>query len=468
MQSQPLFGRRKITISPVKITKDNVAKIVEKAMTIHKLNSFEIDFLYGYYCGKQPILGRTKTVRPEICNRAAVNHAYEFVSFHTGYSLAEPCAYVSNKNNKAVTSKVGKANEFMRIAGREKSDKHIFNWLNVGGTATRALFPSENPKDPFLLYDLDPRNSFVVYGNDIGETPLAGVKYVKDENGGLVYSVYTDDAYFQIENNKVSEEENKLGAIPIFSYTSDFNRQGVFEPAIPLLDALNNILSNRLDGIEQFVQAFYKFTNCDIDEEQFRALKELGAIKVKSIDGNKADVDIVAQELDQAQAQTLVDYITRQAYNISAVPITSGGDVSTSDNAGAVLYRSGWALTDTRAQNMEDMYKGDNRRFDKLMADIMKRVCGIELDVNDFQTKFMRHATDNLISRTQAAMNMKELGYCPELAFSQSGLSSDPIGDIEKSEPYIKAKWTTEVNSNGLQKEEKAKGEVVDADTGGT
>jgi len=49
-----------------------------------------------------------------------------------------------------------------------------------------------------------------------------------------------------------------------------------FEAVLPLLDALNTVISNRIDGIEQFVQSFMKFVNCDIDEETFKALKEMG------------------------------------------------------------------------------------------------------------------------------------------------------------------------------------------------
>ena len=95
--------------------------------------------------------------------------------------------------------------------------------------------------------------------------------------------------------------------IPIFEYPANNARLGSFEIVLPLLDAINNVESNRLDGVEQFIQAFVKFVNCDITTDDFVALKELGAIKVKSADGANADVDIVTQELNQVQTQTLVD-----------------------------------------------------------------------------------------------------------------------------------------------------------------
>ena len=38
-------------------------------------------------------------------------------------------------------------------------------------------------------------------------------------------------------------------------------------------------------------------------------------------------------------------------------------------------------------------------------------------------------------------MNLKELGFSPELAFAKSGVSNDPVADVENSKSYIKAKW---------------------------
>ena len=40
-------------------------------------------------------------------------------------------------------------------------------------------------------------------------------------------------------------------------------------------------------------------------------------------------------------------------------------------------------------------------------------------------------------------MNMKELGFAPALAFERSGLSNDPLTDVEVSKEYIATKWDT-------------------------
>ena len=63
-----------------------------------------------------------------------------------------------------------------------------------------------------------------------------------------------------------------------------------------------------------------KFVNCDIDEEEFKALKELGAIKIKGEPGNPADVDIVSSELDQTQVQVTKNDLYQMVLIICGMP----------------------------------------------------------------------------------------------------------------------------------------------------
>lgn len=59
-----------------------------------------------------------------------------------------------------------------------------------------------------------------------------------------------------------------------------------------------------MDGIEQFIQSIMKFVNADITEDDFLKLAQLGAIKIKSEQGQTADVDYISSScLQQTQYQ---------------------------------------------------------------------------------------------------------------------------------------------------------------------
>jgi len=53
-----LFGRREILTAVDSITSENVVDVLNKSISIHSANEAEIDYLYRYMKGEQPILGR--------------------------------------------------------------------------------------------------------------------------------------------------------------------------------------------------------------------------------------------------------------------------------------------------------------------------------------------------------------------------------------------------------------------------
>lgn len=101
-------------------------------------------------------------------------------------------------------------------------------------------------------------------------------------------------------------------------------------------------MSDRANALEQYVQSFLKFKNCDVDTNDIPKLAQLGAISIKSQQGMDCDVEIVAQELNQEQTQTLIDYLYDQVLSICGLPTTTKGGASTSDTGAAVYLRDGW------------------------------------------------------------------------------------------------------------------------------
>jgi len=278
------------------VTVENVVAILNKALPYHWENRSEIQYLWYYYRGLQPILNREKQVRPEICNKIVENRANEIVSFKSGYLMGEPLQYVSRGNGDNLSDAINQLNEFVFAEEKPAKDKELADWFHICGTSFRMVLPDENVGEdddsPFEIYTLDPRNTFVVYNNGLGNKPLLGVKYVVDDNGIVHYSCYSDHEYFEIvESHIIKAEPHILGDIPIIEYPLNIARIGAFELVIPLLDAINLTDSNRQDGVEQFIQALMLFHNVDISSDDYEKLREEGAIKFRDIDPQlKAEV----------------------------------------------------------------------------------------------------------------------------------------------------------------------------------
>lgn len=441
-----MFGREVIYSSEEVITKENVVKVLKDAYSTHQKNSADIDYLYNYYKGNQPILQREKLIRPEINNKIVENHAYEIVDFKKGYVFGEPVQYVRRGEEDGVSDKIALLNEYMFMVDKALQDKDLAEWFNIGGTSYRMVLPNKNyaydsDESPFEIDTLDPRYTFVVYNNGFGKRPLMGVKYIETEDRKVKFSVYTDNKYYEIVDDKVEiEDSHVLGAVPIIEYPANMARIGSFEVVLGLLDALNNTVSNRMDGIEQYIQSFMKFINCDIDETDFMALKELGAIKIKGEPGNPADVDLVSQELDQSQTQVTKDDIYQMILIICGMPDRNGANRTTGDTGQAVILRDGWSAAESRARDTELVFKSSEKKFLKIVLRVVRDLSHLDLSLSDIDIKFTRNRTDHLLVKTQGMQNQLEAGIHPQIAIATSGLYSDPEQVYIDSMKYLK-KW---------------------------
>ena len=441
-----MYGRRVIYTDATAITSANILVELDKAFNTHNLNRGEIEYLYNYYRGKQPILQRVKKVRPEICNKIVENRANEIVSFKVGYLCGEPIQYVGRNGDESVSQGIAELNEMMFSENKATQDKEIVEWQMIGGVAYRLVLPDKRGGEddaPFEMFTLDPRDTFVVRSSEVGNKPMYAVKYRVDSESNRICSVYSADWYWRIVGDKIVESKpHALGMIPIFEYPANNARLGAFEIVLPMLDAINTVASNRMDGVEQFIQAFVKFVNCDIDEEQFKALKDLGAIKVKSVDGSTADVSIVTQELNQVQTQTLVDYLYQTVLTICGMPNRNGGS-STSDTGAAVIMRDGWTLAESRAKDSELMFKQAEHEMLKLILRIIRDTENLSdeiytLKLKNISLQFTRRNYENVQSKSQVLVSMLQQNKIhPRLAFTSSGLFTDPESAYQVSKEYF-------------------------------
>nr|DAQ07856.1 MAG TPA: Portal [Caudoviricetes sp.] len=425
-----LHGRRIIKTDETEVTIDNVVSILRKALPYHWKNRSEIQYLWAYYKGRQPVLDREKQVRPEINNKIVENRANEIVSFKSGYLMGEPLQYVSRGNGENLGDAINQLNEYVFAEEKSAKDKELADWFHICGTSFRMVLPDEDGEEddsPFEVYTLDPRNTFVVYNNGLGNKPILGVKYVIDENGIVHYSCYSKYYYFEIvESVVVDMQPHILGDIPIIEYPLNLARIGAFELVIPLLDAINLTDSNRMDGVEQFVQALMLFHNVDISSEDFKKLREEGAIKFKDIDPQlKAEVSYLLNTLNQGETQTLVDHMYQTVLTICGMPNRNGGS-STSDTGSAVIMRDGWSAAEARAKDSELMFKKSERRFLKLILNICKTLTGMDLKVHNIEIRFTRRNYENILQKAQVLdLMLKNEKIHPRLAFEHCGLFVD-------------------------------------------
>lgn len=454
MDVQALTGRRMILTDVSEITRTNVVQVLRKALTVHLKNKIEIEYLYAYYKGRQSILSRKKEVRPEIDNKIVENRANEIVSFKVGYLMGEPIQYIGRGEDEEITKHINQLNEFVFAEDKAAKDKELADWFHICGTSYRMVLPDKDGEDdesPFEIYTLDPRYTFVVYHNGLGNRPVMGVKYICTEDGKKIYSVYTDNAYFEIsEEETVIKKKPQVLGVPIIEYPANAARLGAFEIVLPLLDAINNVDSNRIDGVEQFVQALMLFHNVDISSDDYEKLRSEGAIKFKDVDAQlKAEIKYLTAELNQTQTQTLVDHFYDTILTICGMPNRNGG-TSTSDTGTAVIMRDGWSAAEARAKDSELMFKKSEKEFLKLILRISRVLSNVNLRLANIEIRFTRRNYENIGEKANvltAMLNNEKIH--PQLAFTHSGMFVDPEIAYTMSMQHMTEKSAVSVGGDG-------------------
>lgn len=466
----PFFtGRKPIWTSFERFDPNNPKELIEElnsALTIHVENLVAMERLYWYRRGVTPIYGRQKQVRKEINNKINVNHAEEICTFKDGYFYTQPCFYVSRKEGDDITDKVSKLNEFLYRSGKQNADNKIVDWFHTVGKGDLFVQSNDDEEKPFVAYSLDPRSAFVARSLKPDARPVYGVHTVTQGKNKVVLDVWDDSnvytvmgtykgelatAYPNYECTAVEVTEvrpNPLKRVPIIEYYYNSVHMGAFEAVIPLLDAINALQSDRLDGVDQFIQSLLVFYNCELGQDENgkditpSMLREEGALFLQSIGENKADLKEISSQLDQSQTQIFIDNLYQEVLSICGMPMSNGDrGYSNASTATAQLARDGWYQADTVARNTEDLFLESNREFDEIITMILREKNLLDIKTTDFTLQFVRNETVNIQSKAQAFATLLSAGMCPELAAKKSGVSNDPVADIKMSEKWIKMIW---------------------------
>ena len=438
------FGRKIAYTGVDQITPQNVAQVHSDTIGIHNRNRTLMDYLYRYYKGDQPILYREKLVRPEVNNKVVENHALETVKFKAGQIYGEPIQYVCKKKkaSEETNEQVDRLNDYLDEANADARNIQLGIYQSAVGTAYKSILREDEwTKDgdlpPFRIFIPSPQDVYIVYSSVTGK-PMLSVQILKDEDNQQYYQCYSSRQYFKIQNGAVTESGiNGFGGIPIIEYPNNHDRLSDIEIAITMYDAINKYQSDRLNGVEQFVQALMKFKNCEIDEAEFVKMVKLGAVSVKDVgNGTQSDVDLMTAELNQSESQVAKDDIYNNMLIVEAMPnrqSNTGGDTGN-----AVYLRNGWDFAERDAKLVEAFTKEAEKASARIILSIIRKTSmDVNISTRDFDVKITRNPTDNMLVKAQALDYLFKNKIHPLIALITCGLFSDPQKVYEMSLPYL-------------------------------
>lgn len=445
------FGRKVITTNKAHITESNIVEELEKALAIHRQNAIEIDYLEKYYKGDQPILYRRKINRPEVNNKVVVNLAYELVERKVADMFAEPVQYVLRGTDDSKSEQVTSLNVILETENKQECDIEKKRWASICGTSYLFVGKDEGDSDlldesDFALSSEDPRYTFIDYYNN-GKSAFS-CQIREDEEGAEFYFCYTNSQWFNIQDGKIKDKGiNGNGAIPVIEYPNNSRRLSDIEITISITDAINVLSSDRINGIEQFVSAWIKFVNCEIDKNKFEEMRLAGALVVKSNNGseNKADVDVMTNELNQTESQVVFNDLFDKFLSIQGLANRQGN--TGGDTGAAVSLRNGHYDAELRTAINEPIWLKAERMALKIIINRLRINQGYTLMPSDIEIHINHNKLDNMLVKAEVLQILLNSGIYYKRAIKTVDMFSDPELVASESAPRMEKMYSAE-NTN--------------------
>ena len=457
------FGRKIIKTNKSQINASNIVEELNKALVIHNQNAIEINYLDRYYSGDQPILYRKKVNRPEVNNKLVVNLAYELVERKVADICAEPIQYVLRGTDEKKSEEITELNVTMDSESKQEVDIEICRWRSICGTAYRFIGNDDGNGDlldesDFSLSSEDPRYTFVVYYSN--NKPAFSCQIREGENNETIYFCYTANEWFDIRDGEIFKQGiNGNRAVPVIEYPNNARRLSDIEITILITDGINKLQSDRINGVEQFVSAWIKFINCEIDKETFREMRQEGALVVKSNNGaeNKADVDVMTNELNQTEGQVVFDDLFERFLSIQGLANRSNNN-SGGDTGNAVNLRNGHYDAGLRTAINEPILKKSERMSLRIILNRLRINKGFTLMPSDIVIHINHNKLDNLLTKSEALKMLLEAGVDYKRAIKTVDLFSDSEAVALESKARMEYLYPTSAeqsqqNNNPVNKE---------------
>ena len=389
-------------------------RIIRQLISKHISKVGDLKKNMAYYQGKHKILEDAKRE-----NRLVCNHAKDISDTASSYFIGNPVTYKSDADIKDLT-------DSLETAGADETDGDNGLDLSIYGLAYEYVYVKENENN-LLTKNLSPENTFMVKDDSIEENELFAVYYYvrKDDSGTgpehYIATVLTPNYKYEldIQNNEVPQLTTELpvphylGEIPIIEYLNNKLAIGDFELQIPLIDAYNALMSDRITDKEQFIDAIlaiYGTLLSDEDEpgteeedQNIKKAKErLKKYKVLEMP-DTAKAEYLTRTFDESGVEILKKALEQDIHKFSHIPCMS--DESFGGNVSGVAM-------EFKLLGMENITKIKTRYYRKGLRKRIRIFCnylalhGKSVDPAGITMTFTRALPKNLLEISQIVANL--------------------------------------------------------------
>lgn len=400
--------------------------------------------LRDYYEGRHEILTETNRENQLVCN-----HAKDIADTATAYFLGNPISYKSDDTDLKILTDALEAAEADETDGDNALD------LSIYGRAYDYIYTKKDNTD-LMIKNLDPRSTFMVYDDSIEQNELFAVYYYVKKDDSMpskaeefIATVLTEHYRWVFDLPKIPSEASILegpvehfkSRIPITEWLNNKLGIGDYELQIPLIDAYNALMSDRVTDKEQFIDAILAIygallsdtENNDQEDTSGSEDTPMNRLKKEKLiempEGSRAEY--LTRTFDEAGVDILRKAIEQDIHKFSHIPCMT--DEHFSGNVSGVAM-------EFKLLGIENITKIKTRYYRKGIRKRLQIFCNWiqtsgrgTIDPDTVTATFTRAMPKNLLEISQYVANLKGV-VSQKTLLAQIPFVDDPDAEIKAVE----------------------------------
>ena len=400
------------------ISRDWTIEEIISVANEHAQTTSQYQILYDYYKGKHlAIMNRTFDDVNKPNNRVAHNFPKLLVDTATAYLAGEPITLKGDEKTIDKMMPILKNNYYTDV------DTEIIKKSAIFGHAFEIHWIDKNKN--YRFKSVSPMNCLIAYSLDMEEEPLVAIYYntvvrTLDNEFVRMYEVYTEDKIIKFTTETYTEGKEKreravaqpqefpnlLRRFPVIETVANEERIGDFEAQISLIDAYNIAVSDSINDIVYWNDAYLWLNGFETaDEDSINAMKNN---KVIVTDG-QGQVSFVTKNVNDAHIENIKNRATIDIFKLSQIPDIASKDFNAA--SGTAMKAATQPLENKSAMKESKYRKTLAKRFELICSylELMSKAKKSTLKPEKVEPVFVRNLPQSYSELADMAVKLRDI-----------------------------------------------------------
>ena len=297
------------------LTPELLRKILDRFNTTDRIKR---ERWKNYYDGKMDILKKTYKDPSKPCSHVVTNLCKVVADTYCGYIAGKPVTYTSNDD----------ISDIQEVINYNDDESQNINWLMnalIYGVGYELHWIDSDAQERYS--QINPLNCVAVHAASLENELLYFIRWydVSDFDDSDLLCVEVYDAHSKKTYHChglvgalefIGEEPHAFGDVPVSVFYLNEQEESIFNQAMSLNDAYNELQSSEVDDYSSFCDAYLTLTGTDAEEEDIASMKENRVLVLP--EGAKAQY-LIKQNND-TQITNMLENIKKNIFKVTSAP----------------------------------------------------------------------------------------------------------------------------------------------------